>query len=648
MFCRPILITLMLALCVALPAARAATPPVEAYAGLPQLADIEISPNGTLLAARVAIDNEYRLAVLQQLNGQYQIVYLLSEDAGFSTKWFYWANDETLLISFGFVKERRHDVETQERRLYALRMTDKELLPLFRQRRGERPLQFQDRIVSFLPDDPDHILVQYNRDDPSKPDVYRITVNERSRHVLLVPGKPTVRRWLADNDGVVRLGRGIDGNGDNTLFVRLAGNDNWTNFSHRVENPEVIFRPVGFATEPNLIYALSGHETDPAGLYTFDLATDSFVDKIYSHPNVDIDAITIDRESGELLSIVFYDTEIDDVYFGRRPIYDAINALSEQLSGRLLGTVAISRAGDHAVLRAYGARDAGQYLVLDAAKRSVTPMPQQYAALPDDVLGITVPAEYTARDGLTIPAFITLPPDLTTLADARGLPFVVYPHGGPASRDFLTFRYKVQFMASLGYGVLQMNFRGSSGYGQAFRDAGDKEWGQAMQDDIEDGTRWLIEQGYADPSRIAIAGGSYGGYAALMGVVKSPDLYQCAISFAGVSDLPDLIERERTYVDGQHRARFIGRLWRDRKRLAENSPAQRADAIKVPVLLIHGDRDTIVHIEQSELMAKRLRAKDKLHDFIVLKDGDHYLSRYQHRLRYLQETKRFLGNCLAQ
>jgi len=193
---------------------------------------------------------------------------------------------------------------------------------------------------------------------------------------------------------------------------------------------------------------------------------------------------------------------------------------------------------------------------------------------------------------------------------------------------------------------LQMNFRGSSGYGEEFMAAGDKQWGQAMQDDITDGSKWLVSAGIADPERIAISGSSYGGYAALMGAVKTPDLYQCAISFAGVTDLPDLIRDARNYVNGRYSTRHIGNLWREGPMLRENSPARRAEDISIPILLMHGEKDRVVDPAQSRKMARTLQRMNKDVTYIEFENGDHYLSLYANRLRFLEETERFLSRCL--
>ena len=167
-----------------------------------------------------------------------------------------------------------------------------------------------------------------------------------------------------------------------------------------------------------------------------------------------------------------------------------------------------------------------------------------------------------------------------------------------------------------------------------------------IEDDIMDGVNWLIKNEYTNPDRIAIMGGSYGGYAALMGAVKTPDLYKCSVSFAGVTDLPDLLVRERKFIGGIYATRFIGNLWKDRRMLAENSPARRAKDITIPVLLFHGDEDITVDMEQSVKMAKALKKHRKEYEFIRLKNGDHHLSLYLNRLKFLTTTGKFLADCL--
>ena len=253
---------------------------------------------------------------------------------------------------------------------------------------------------------------------------------------------------------------------------------------------------------------------------------------------------------------------------------------------------------------------------------------------------------YRARDGLEIPAYLSLPAG-TGAKPAAPLPAIVMPHGGPGARDFSSFDPLVQLFTSRGYAVLQMNYRGSAGYGSAFQGAGHHQWGQAMQDDVTDGTRWLAAEGFADPRRTCIVGWSYGGYAALMGAVKEPELYACVVSIAGVSDLPDLIASKRNYINGRIGTAAIGDLWTDRKSLEANSPVNGADRIRAPVLLAHGTKDRVVQIKQSTDMAKALKRAGKSFQYVELEDADHSVLRGPERLKLFRAVDEFVTQVLG-
>ncbi len=624
--------------------------PVEAFARLPTFSDLEISPGGRFLAARVNVSDHYEIAAFGLSDSELSKVHGFRENENLSVDWFRWVSEDTLLLSLAYSAQRTAGyvgvVQTAERRLFSLDTKSGALTALIRNSRDELPVQIQDRIVSFLPDDPDHILVQYSRTDPATPNVYKVNVSGKGGPKRVQRGRRGVLNWGADAGGNIRYGWGVRGGDEARLVMREAGERKWRDFSHRVNKAGLVFDIEGFTAEANQLFVVSNHEGDPSGLYTFDITTDTFGPLIFKHSDVDIRSVRIDERTSQLLSVNFVDEELATKVFSRQPISDDIDRLKKTFDTKRLSRSSVSSDGKHAVVRIRGDNDAGQFLIYNSESDHAMTLPSQYPELDGVPLGKTVSTGYVARDGLEIPAFISLPPGIESLEDARELPFVIYPHGGPGAQDFLRFDFTVQFLTSRGYGVLQMNFRGSTGYGQAFKEAGSKEWGQAMQDDITDGVLWLIDNGYAARERIAILGGSYGGYAALMGAVKTPDLYRCAISFAGVADLPDLISWQQKFIAGAYSTRFIGRLWRDRGMLVENSPARRADEIRIPILLIHGDQDTVVEIGQSEKMARQLRRKGKSVEFIEFEDGDHHLSLYKNRLRYLVEIENFLDKCL--
>ncbi len=628
------------------PCAGYAAPTTEDFARLPTFADLLVSPGGRYLAARVNNDNMYAFTIFDVSGSNFARVYATTEDDKYSIRWFRWASPKHLIASLTFAGERGRNVQTTETRLFTIDAETLEFTAIFRRPRGETAVQIQDDIVSFLAHDPEHILLQYSRENPAQPGVYQARITKTSRHKRVIRGRAGVLDWMSDRHGEVRLGRGVKRDGTRNLIIRKAGEDDWLDFSHRANSPGGSFAPLAFADEPNQMYVASNHEGDPSGLYRFDVETDQFLERIFQHPSVDIANINVDKETGELRSINFVEDDVSTVYLSRRPIEDDVVDLRERLPGNDASIASVTQDGDYAIVLMQGDGEAGTYYLLDRKTPTIRRMPAQYPGLGSEHMGKTIPTSYPARDGLTIPAFVTLPVGIDSLEAASDLPFVILPHGGPAARDFLRFDYWVQFLVSRGYGVLQMNFRGSAGYGQSFEDAGDREWGQAMQDDITDGVHWLIDNGHADGERIAIMGGSYGGYAALMGAVKTPDLYQCAISFAGVSDLPNLIRTQRNYVGGRHATRFIGDLWKDRKMLAANSPARRADDITIPILLFHGDNDVSVDVDQSTKMARALKKRGKSVDYVRFENGDHHLSLYENRLAFLAKSGEFLKDCL--
>ncbi len=256
--------------------------------------------------------------------------------------------------------------------------------------------------------------------------------------------------------------------------------------------------------------------------------------------------------------------------------------------------------------------------------------------LPQELMADIKPIEYEARDGLKIHGYLTLPKD----KEAKKLPAVIFPHGGPAARSTQSFNTWTQFFASRGYAVLQPNFRGSIGYGDKFHELGDNQWGGTMQDDVTDGTKWLIEQGIADPANICIVGASYGGYAALMGAVKEPDLYKCAISINGVANLTAIISFGRQFVGGKAWTKKIGLEGESAKLV---SPYYQAKKIKVPVLIVQSKDDPVVPNRQGNDMYKRLKYLKKPVTYVEVDNGDHHLDTAETRLAAFKAMEKFLA-----
>jgi dipeptidyl aminopeptidase/acylaminoacyl peptidase len=290
------------------------------------------------------------------------------------------------------------------------------------------------------------------------------------------------------------------------------------------------------------------------------------------------------------------------------------------------------------LVHSYSDVEPGIYDALDMTKHELTTIGRENSALSQAALAPTKPVVVPGPGGISIHGYLTLP---VGTAPGKAIAAVVYPHGGPYARDVWGYDDMVQVMASRGYAVLQLNFRGSTGYGEEWRKAGHQAWGTIMHDDITAGAHWLVSQGIADPKRMCIVGWSYGGYAALIAAVKEPQLYRCAVSIAGVSDISQLARDDRQFYGGFEAARES--TGTDKAQLAAQSPVLHADQIKIPILLVHGDNDSTVRLAQSEAMAKALRQHGVQSELVVIKGGEHSLLRPQMRLTLYTKLEAFLA-----
>jgi dipeptidyl aminopeptidase/acylaminoacyl peptidase len=324
-------------------------------------------------------------------------------------------------------------------------------------------------------------------------------------------------------------------------------------------------------------------------------------------------------------------------------------ALQQAFGDRLALLTSWDRARSKFIVFVEGVDAGAEYYLFNSTTNQADSLGVAYPELaPFGALARREPMSYPARDGVSIPAYLTTPPN------ASGpLPLIVMPHGGPEVRDVGGYDWMAHLFASRGYLVLQPNFRGSIGYGLEFRNAGRGEWGGLMQDDVTDGVQHLIDAGLADPERVCIVGWSYGGYSALSGAVKTPDLYACVVAIAPVADLPDQIR----YAKDRYGTRnwvvsywtnVIGDVREDNAQLVAASPARQAESVRAPVLLVHGAEDTVVPIDQSEEMRSALRRADRDVELLRLSGDDHELYRPATRLEAMQAVVAFLEEHLGE
>lgn len=527
---------------------------------------------------------------------------------------------------------------TIDSRLISLDVAGQDMKLLLRQARHQAQSQSKDDVVSYLPGDPDHILMAF-APEGGEPSVYKVNIHTDKKKV--VSGNLSdIWDWYADWDGNVRIGFGYVGRNKIKVVAKRTP-DSWR-FEQLIRTnsyEEATYGIFAFADDTR-VYVSSTHGTGRRGVYILNLETEEFEATVFEHEEVDYDGILF-TPTGKALAIS-YTTDrhhyfILDEDFGRK-----YRGLKDVFPDQDIVISNVSNNARFWMIYAYQGHIPGSYYLFDSETNNLSPIGHEYNQLKSYELASVEAISYQARDGVTINGYLTLPRG----EKREKLPFVILPHGGPHARDTNHFDYWAQYLAQLGVGVIQPNFRGSSGYGDAFEAAGYGEWGRAMQDDVTDATQWVIEQGYADPERICIAGGSYGGYAALMGVIQHPELYQCAISLNGVTDMPRLVSDQKKYVGGTFRLQAV-KPTDDDVSLQDISPRHNADKISDPVLIIQGDIDRAVIAYHGTRMQKSLKKAKVEHKFIEQEDGDHSLSYQPNRIQFLEEMGLFLTEHLG-
>ncbi|MEP1384576.1 MAG: prolyl oligopeptidase family serine peptidase [Paraglaciecola sp.] len=611
---------------------------VESFSQLPSHMRPNLSPGGKKIAyIKNYLSPEVTvLTSVDLVTGKRQLL-VKSDNEKIKIKWFTWANEKTLIVSVKYTSTQGRTDYT-ETRLLAVDIDGEK--PLQRQiakpKRSQRASQFQDTVVSFLPDDPEHILVALDLDKANLPGVYKVNIyNDKKSRV--VRGRAMIRNWMADRQGQVRLGSALDyTHGDAGIKVQIGDDNTWHKMFEYNALKDPAITPLGFAKDPNILY-YSQYKGDKKALYKIDL-TSKESELVFEDENYDVDGSLIySRKTNDVIGVYHSHSEDGRVYWDESR-HKFQKSLNRALPGKDVYLVDFSQ--DESIYLLYTENDftPGTYYFGNRKEKSLVPVLDQYPALLPEVLTEHKFVTYTARDGTELEGYLTLP-----LGAAGPVATILHPHGGPGAREYDGFDYWTSFFANRGYAVFRPNFRGSTGYGYEFAQSQMQGWGLTMQDDLTDAANWLVEQNIALKDKMCIVGSSYGGYAAAMAAVKTPDLFKCAISFAGVTDLKKLVSTSRRYLNSKFVKKQLGA---DSEDLKSRSPAYHADKVKIPLLFIHGEDDVVVAVEQSEAMVSALRSLDKEVEFIELENGDHYLSIQRNRHITFKAMDTFLNKHL--
>ena len=616
-----------------------AAPPPEAFGELPIIYDAAISPDGDEIAAIVNAEGQYYVNVSSLPRKPNETPRLIGLGKGVKPSYVKWGNDKQVLVAL-WQSEKYGRVPVTASYIYTFDTQALKGKILIKPPRGVFR-QFNANVVDWLEDDPNHILMSFDANSNNdRPAIHRVNIESGDSKVVQ-RGMPSVTAWVTDTQGQPRIGIGRRDDAEATPVMRIRDltKDDWINVE-KYPGLEATTPIFGFTDKPQEIVVGKYQGKDTLGLYVYDLNTKSITRKIYHNDQYDAEGVIRNKDGGEIIG-ARYTADTSEVEL----IGDYATTLERMRSKYPQFTIDYvdqTQSGDKVLFKLSSPYEPGNMMIIMAGHDAPVSLGELRPSLKAEDMGEVISLKYTARDGQKIPAYVTLPPAVTDTSMIKNLPFIILPHGGPYARDTKRFDYFAQFFASRGYGVLQMNFRGSEGYGKTYEEAGRQNW-VVMQEDVEDGTRWLIKKGYADPKRTCIAGWSYGGYASLMGAAKNNDLYSCSIAMAAVTDLQDLINDMKKYKFGKASAKeFVQQGFEDKDQIKANSPVNVAGNIKIPVFLAHGTLDQRVHFDQYKRMKSALKKSPAKTTFMEFKGEDHFLSNQENRQRFFKGLDQFL------
>jgi dienelactone hydrolase len=630
-------------------AAGAATPPsIEDFAARPKIEDVSVSPDGRYLAVIQTLDGKAMAMVMDRRAGpEASTRPVLAEPEHFKFSWCRWATNTRLLCGFHAMVRERFVYSVS--RLAAVDADGKNTRVLM-QNNGSAQGQYQDKIINWNPGPPNTVLIEAdeglsdsevatgaivygNVGTHGLPAVFELNVVTGQLSMRQHAREP-IRHWITDKQGAVRIGWGYSGT-TISYWTRLDSDANWRRLTKfEIYSRENHFEPVAIsADDPNRAYAIGPSEGRDA-IWLLDLTDKEDPRLVFSHPVVDVsnpilgpDGRMIGARHDNGNPMIFYtDRRIEALMGG-------VQKLEPETFNSLYGS---SRDEMTFVIRSVSDLDAPRFMIFDGNAHKLFRLSAPYPDRDKSTLATMRSISYAARDGTRIPGYLSTPRGAST----SHLPLIVMPHGGPIARDTWGYFFLRQFLLSRGYAVLQMNFRGSHGYGGDWFFAAHQDWGGLTYDDVVDGARWAVQTGISDPNRVCIVGWSFGGYVALLGAQRNPELFHCAVDIAGVSDLGLLIDEGHQWLNG------VGTLKKqvgvDPAKLKRDSPRLHAADFNVPLLMVHGQMDAQVPFEQSQVMDDALKRARVAHRFTVVPGADHSFSDVKDRATLLKETEDFL------
>ena len=598
--------------------------PLEDFFKNPEKSSYQISPNGSFYSYMAPYKN--RMNIFIQKIGDSSATQLTFEEKR-DISGYFWPNNEQLV----FLKD---DAGDENFHLFGVDID------------GSNPISFTDfdgvraQIIDDLPDQKDFIIIGLNKRNKQVFDPYRL--NLKSGKISILAENPgNIQGWMFDHEGKLRIATAIVDGVNTSLLYRDSEQEEFktivtTNFKEG-------FSPQFFTFDNKNIIGTSNLGRDKSVVIELDPSTGKEVKELYGNEDYDVGGVAYSRKR-KVITAAYYNSWKSERHFFDQQSKALFEKVQNHLPGYEISVSGMSDDENIFIIRTYSDKSLGAYFIYNAKEDNLDKIVEVSPWIDENEMSNQLPISYNSRDGLKINGYLTLPKGYD-MENAKDLPVVINPHGGPWARDEWGFNPEIQFLANRGYAVLQMNFRGSVGYGRKFWEASFKKWGREMQDDITDGTQWLIDQGIADKKRIAIYGGSYGGYATLMGLVKEPQLYAAGVDYVGVSNMFTFMKTIPPYWEPMLEMMYemVGDVEKDSAMLREVSPVFHVDKIKAPLFIAQGANDPRVNVDESDQMVKAMKEKGIEVEYLVKDNEGHGFRNEENKFDFYRAMEKFLS-----
>jgi len=602
--------------------------PLEDFFKNPDKSGYQLSPDGRYFAYMAPYMR--RMNVFVQEIGKDSAMRLTSDTAR-SIMGYFWGNNSRIL----FLKDTGGD---ENFKLFGVNVDGSNLIGL-----TDFP-KVRTEVIDDLPEIDEFVIVGLNKRVPEVFDPYRLNINT-GELTMLAENPGNIQSWMTDHDGKLRLATAIvDGVNTSLLFRETESEEFKTVLTTSFKES---LAPHFFTFDNKNIYASSNLGRDMSAIVEFDPRSGKEVKVLYENKDFDVDALFYSK-ARKVLTAARYTSWKRERYFFDKTFEEMVGKMKKEFGDVEFSFSSNTKFEDKFIISTYSDKTMGSYYIYDVKTEKLDKIADISPWIDVKEMASQLPVEYKSRDGLTINGYLTLPKGYT-MENAKNLPVVINPHGGPWYRDQWGFNPEVQFLANRGYVVFQMNFRGSTGYGRKFWEASFKQWGKTMQDDITDGVNWLIDKGIADKERIAIYGGSYGGYATLAGIAFTPDLYAAAVDYVGVSNLFTFMNTIPPYwkpmMDMMYE--MVGDPVKDSVLLRSASPVFHVDKIKTPLFVAQGANDPRVNKAESDQMVDALKKRGIEVEYLVKDNEGHGFYNEENQFDFYRKMEKFLATHLA-